>query len=147
MSLAPGQFHCPSGIVVLPDGDILVADINRGDVQRFNADGTFDRSLCSFATPSGINFDADGNLVIVDSKVARVNVVTPDGVVRLSFGTQGSAPGQLWQPDDAVRSGDANHIEPCFWRPQRAAEPLAWAGVWYNVRRTFRTLAPAIGRR
>jgi outer membrane protein assembly factor BamB len=108
MSLAPGQFHCPSGIVVLPDGDILVADINRGDVQRFNADGTFDRSLGSFATPSGINFDADGNLVIVDSKVARVNVVTPDGVVRLSFGTQGSAPGQLWQPDDAVRDEAGN---------------------------------------
>jgi DNA-binding beta-propeller fold protein YncE len=45
--------------------------------------------------PRGIAVGPDGNIFVVDSRNARINVYGQDGTFLLSFGSPGAAPGQL----------------------------------------------------
>jgi len=56
----------------------------------------------AFGDVSGIGFDDEGNLHILDTQAARVHVVAPSGERVRSFGTQGEGPGELNRPESMV---------------------------------------------
>ncbi len=56
----------------------------------------------AFGNVSGVGFDRDGNLYILDSQAATVHVVDPSGERIRSFGRQGEGPGELNQPQSLV---------------------------------------------
>ena len=48
--------------------------------------------------PSGLDFDADDNLYVVDGLNNRVQVFSKDGAFQSGWGSQGSGPGQFQMP-------------------------------------------------
>jgi DNA-binding beta-propeller fold protein YncE len=71
----------------------------------FHRDGTLLNHWGEYGTepgklnrPSGIAFDADENLWVVDTQNHRIQKFTKDGEYISSFGEQGSGPGQFDQP-------------------------------------------------
>src|SRR5581483_8499792 len=68
---AGGSLGFPSGIAIGPDGNVYVADMSNGVVDRFNGStgafiGDFVAPNTGVTQPSGIAFGADGNLYVAD---------------------------------------------------------------------------------
>ena len=94
------QFFYPTGVAVLSNGNIVVADStnNRirivtpagvvttlaGTTQGF-ADGT--GTNAQFYKPTGVAVLSNGNIVVADSTNHRIRIVTPAGVVTTLAGT------------------------------------------------------------
>ena len=99
----------PRGIFVTSNLDLYVADCNNDRVQLFRSGqinattivGSGSNSTMTVDCPSGITFDADGNLFIVSYYQYRVITVGPGGNDRCVVGctgSGGSAANQLWNP-------------------------------------------------
>jgi NHL repeat len=102
-------FNGPTGVAVLPNGDIVVADSSNnlirlvtpagvvttlaggnGGTASGSANGT--GTNATFSYPSGVAVLPNGNIVVLDDH--RIRLVTPAGVVTtLAGGTAGSANG------------------------------------------------------
>jgi DNA-binding beta-propeller fold protein YncE len=101
----PGQFRRASGVTVMPDGRIVIADAVNHRIQIFDAEGTL---LTFFGTqgtaPGELNFpydvasDSKGRLFIAEFNNHRVSVFEPDGKFIAVLGTAGGDPGQFWSP-------------------------------------------------
>ena len=102
----PGELIWPAGIAMDNQGRIFVSDewLNRMNI--FDADGNFIKMWESagegdgqFHGASSIAFDADDNLLVVDSLNHRVQKVRKeDGAFISKFGSHGSGEGQLDSP-------------------------------------------------
>ena len=96
------RFHLPSGVAVLSNGNIVVADTNNhrirlitpnsnvttlaGSNQGFsNGTGTAAR----FNEPRGIAVLSNGNIIVADSGNHSIRLVTPEGVVTTIAGSNG----------------------------------------------------------
>jgi len=102
------RFDTPLGIAMDAMGNLYVADTANdhirkvtpeGDVSTFAGDkeGFFDRqgATAQLDGPTGIAFDAAGNLYVVDTNNERIRKVTPEGEIgTLAGGEQGFADGQ-----------------------------------------------------
>jgi len=93
----PGYVTRPSGVTFTPSGGVAIADSFDHRVALFDADGTFSgqRGLISlitgyayegaatgqFSRPSGVAYDADGNLWVADTGNNRVVELGADGSV------------------------------------------------------------------
>ena len=71
---AAGQFAHPAGIDVGPSGDVYIADVGNGRIQRFGPDGTFKSAFAPFSVPPGIPLDG-GTMPIAISGDGSVNVL------------------------------------------------------------------------
>lgn len=89
-----GQFINPEGIALDGAGRIFVTDWALGRVQKFANDGTW-LATWSFALtrPQGIAVDDQGFVYVADSQ--HVRKFTSDGNLVLSWGGEGSGPGQF----------------------------------------------------
>jgi 4-amino-4-deoxy-L-arabinose transferase-like glycosyltransferase/sugar lactone lactonase YvrE len=102
----PGEVSSPRGVVVLPDGDVLVASAGHGQVRRFGADGVLKASWGEWGTapgqlmePVGLAYDARRNLVYVsDAGKSTVQKYNLDGQFLLEW----PVPGVMWESFVAV---------------------------------------------
>ena len=56
----------------------------------------------AFGDVSGVGFDGDGNLYVLDSQAVRVHKIASSGELVRSFGSQGEGPGELNRPESMV---------------------------------------------
>ncbi|MBI5068370.1 MAG: hypothetical protein HZB56_09010 [Deltaproteobacteria bacterium] len=99
---ADARFLGPSGLVVLPSGDIYVADQGNHTIRRIApggvvttfagtagvqgaADGT--GPAASFFHPFAIAVDSQGNLFVTDKDNKKIRKITPDGAVTTFAGS------------------------------------------------------------
>ena len=85
-----GQFNFPSGVAVLPNGDVIVADQHNDRVQIFNSQGQFKSKFGKEGFhPCGAAITKDGNIVVTDCKshVNNVKVYSPEGELVSTFGS------------------------------------------------------------
>jgi tripartite motif-containing protein 71 len=101
-----------SGLTILPDGRILVAD-REGAILVFSHDGTALGSWRDEAIPgpSGITSTPDGRIVyVIDSTAHAVAAFTAEGARIGRLGTIGVEPGQFFQPNGIAIAADGRSL-------------------------------------
>nr|MCU0305977.1 DUF2298 domain-containing protein [Thermoanaerobaculales bacterium] len=136
----------PRGVVVTPEGWIVVADTMNHRLRWYDGDGHWLDDLGvegtgenAFREPSGLALAPDGRIAVADTWNGRVQVVAPDGssevVIEGLFGPRGV----LWGRDGSLLVADTGNrrllrIEPPSWTAEIVAElpapvvGLAWVG-------------------
>jgi DNA-binding beta-propeller fold protein YncE len=78
----PGEFNCPQGIAVGPNGSVFIADTYNNRIQQFTAAGKFIAQRGSrgsgqgeFWLPCGIAVDAAGRIYVADTFNNRVQIL------------------------------------------------------------------------
>jgi hypothetical protein len=67
----------PLTFTISPQGTLFVADTVHESVKEYSADGTYLRTFCTNARPGSMNFDAAGNLLMLDGR--DITVWNPAG--------------------------------------------------------------------
>jgi len=99
----PGRFIEPVGITVDPQDRVYVADTDNGRIQRFNADGQFDKGFLTFAP-------MDNEIVVMEPHLD----VLPDGRLVTSISSTGS----VWVIDpELMTAGVYRILAPNFLQP------------------------------
>ncbi len=80
--VGPGKFQAPRVVALAPDGDVLVLDTRSYRVQRFSANGSFEREWhasrpSDVDPPHGLAVGDDGRIYV--SHVGRIDVFDPEG--------------------------------------------------------------------
>jgi uncharacterized protein (TIGR03663 family) len=98
----PGQFRQPCGVTAAADGSIYVADTWNHRVQKLDAQGHFvldwHEEEPSFWGPRSVVAAPNGAIFVADTGNKRVLAYDPGGQKLLSFGGEGSEPGQFVEP-------------------------------------------------
>ncbi len=96
----PLQFFAPSAIAVnKTTGQVYVVESGNRRVQVLNPDLTFSHMFAGqFNDPRDVAIDSRGLVYVADTGNNRIQQFTPEGKHLSSFGTKGSAPGQLTLP-------------------------------------------------
>ncbi|NUP90790.1 MAG: SMP-30/gluconolactonase/LRE family protein [Candidatus Sumerlaeia bacterium] len=109
--LEPGQFFRPRAVDIGPDGRLFVID-RSGWIQRLSPSGEPEHRwrlpAWDNGTPTGMTFDAEGNLWVADTHYGRILVYSPDGELVRQFGEAGDAPGQMIFPTDVALDGEGH---------------------------------------
>ena len=113
---ARSEFTWPTGMAIASDGNVYVSDEAENFIKAFRPDakypfpeydpdgeainrwGATGASEGQLDGPSGLAFDADDNLYVVDGRNDRVQKFTKDGRHLSSWGTHGMAEGQFRAP-------------------------------------------------
>lgn len=81
-----GGFNRPFGLAYGPGGELYVADWFNHRIEKFNADGSFDRQWGGYGPQNGslifprnVTVGGDGNVVVTDSENNRIDVFSPSG--------------------------------------------------------------------
>lgn len=93
--------HGPEGIALDRRGRIYTG-LHNGDIIRQNADGGFDVLANTGGRPLGLNFDAEGNLIIADA-IAGLVAMAPDGTLS-TLATDFNGKRMLFVDDLAIAS-------------------------------------------
>jgi sugar lactone lactonase YvrE len=98
------RFNSPRGLVAAPDGSLYVADSGNHTIRRIAPDGSVTTvageagvagrndgaaRTAHLNTPSGIDIDSEGNLIIADTGNATIRKLTPDGQLETIAGIPG----------------------------------------------------------
>ncbi|MEY2115025.1 MULTISPECIES: NHL repeat-containing protein [Rhodanobacter] len=86
----PGEFKAPSGVAVLPNGNLVVADFYNQRIQELRSNGTFVRqwgttgkkgyvSAGAFNYPTDVTTDRRGHIYVTDGYNDRIQMFGPDG--------------------------------------------------------------------
>jgi YYY domain-containing protein len=143
---SPSGLDQPRGVVVTPEGWIVVADTMHHRLRWYDGDGRWLDDLGAegtgeraFREPSGLALAPDGRIAVADTWNGRVQVIAPDGaaetVIERLFGPRGV----LWGRDGSLLVADTGNrrllrLEPPSWTAQAIAElpapvvGLAWVG-------------------
>lgn len=95
------RFNGPAGVVLDPDGNLLVADTGNFRIRKVTPQGTVSTLAGSgrrgnqegpalegeFVYPSGIAVDRDGSVYVADREANRIKRITPEGVLMIIAGT------------------------------------------------------------
>jgi DNA-binding beta-propeller fold protein YncE len=109
----PG-FDRVSQMALGPDGRVYLADAYNGRLVMLNQNGTNAGTIggtSGFGVPSGVVFDAAGNLYVADQSRGKIykfesNTLSPLG----AMGSPGSGPGQLGSPTNLAVSPDQSKL-------------------------------------
>ena len=82
-----GQFSCPRGICIGPEGKVFVSDMNNNRIQVFNDNDSFAYSFSCQGYPLGLAFDLHGHLHVAAYSSHCIQVFTPEGTPLTSYGT------------------------------------------------------------
>lgn len=66
-----------AGIRILPDGDIVLANVEHGALERITPEGSLSTVASGFGYPNGIDLDLDGYAYVADTAVGTVSRVDP----------------------------------------------------------------------
>jgi uncharacterized protein (TIGR03663 family) len=98
----PGQFRQPCGVAAANDGSIYVADTWNHRIQKLDAQGGFllewREKDPPFWGPRAVAVAPNGVIFVADTGNKRVLGYDPGGQKLLSFGAEGSDPGQFIEP-------------------------------------------------
>lgn len=72
------QLGSVAGITVLPDGDVVVANLSTGSLERVGMDGSLQTLLGGLAYPNGLDLGADGFLYVAEQVAGRLRRVDPE---------------------------------------------------------------------
>jgi len=129
----PGEddrhFNGPAGVLVVPNGEIWVADGHRGGnnrVLKLTADGEFiaqwgggvdsaSRALGSFDDPHDLAMDSQGRLFVADRGNNRVQIMGQDGELLESWTQFGRPSGIYISPTDRMYVADG--MSDTNWNP------------------------------
>ena len=121
-----GGFTWPVSIARAADGNLYVSDEHENVIKGFGPDGILPpfeydpagEHFCvwgekgsgegQFDGPAGLEFDADDNLLVVDSRNDRVQKFTKDGKYLSGWGESGSGDGQFNRPWGITVDSDGN---------------------------------------
>jgi RHS repeat-associated protein len=96
-----GEFYFPDGITIDSKGNLFVADRGNKRVQEFSLEGLFLRSISQAEEKNGpfyVTTDSSGNLWVAYSWDNKIAEFDPEGKPIRTWGTAGSAAGQLNVP-------------------------------------------------
>ena len=119
----PGPFSRPYGLGIAPDGNVWVANGGKDRFEIFAPDGTYletwgtpgsaEGEFEFYAPESGygiaygdVDFDADGNIYVLDTGNHRVQKFDPDRNFLLAWGSKGDGEGQFLAPPSIAVSPD-----------------------------------------
>jgi len=98
-------FMLPRGLLLLPTGDLLVADAGSHTIRRMRPNGSVDtfaglagnpgstngpRSTAQFQEPTGLTTDGRGNIYVADTGNHLIRKIDPSGMVTAYVGRKGS---------------------------------------------------------
>jgi sugar lactone lactonase YvrE len=99
------HFNQPTGVTVDPQGNVDVAELAFGLIQRLTPDGQLLASIGAsghnhgqLSIPVGLGTDPSGNIYVVSAHDARIVKFDPTGKFLLDWGSAGSGPGQFANP-------------------------------------------------
>lgn len=111
VGLSDGLFYYPRSIAIAPNGKMFVDD-RTGRIQRFSADGRFEKSWYTpehkKGMPVGLCAAPDGKLFVADTHYSRILIYDQDGQILKTFGEPGTEPGKLGLPTDLAIDKDGN---------------------------------------
>ena len=82
-----GQFSCPNGICIDPEGNVFIADYSNHRIQVFRDNDSFAYTFSCQNNPWGLAFDLQGHLHVAVCGSNCINVYTPEGNVITSYGS------------------------------------------------------------
>lgn len=100
----------PEGIAVDPAGNIFIADYNTGFVKKYDSSYQWLKTFSEYGTALGQNIKSEfssvynGKFYMPEVGSNRVNVFDLEGKFLFSFGSQGTEPGKLNNPEAAKPS-------------------------------------------
>lgn len=111
-----GEFDSPTGIVVDPNGNVLVADTGNGRIEKFSPTGALLSTMGSkgsghgqLGEPNGIAIDRAGNIYVAEvASNHRVQKLTPDGTFIAEW--KGPAPGFYGPRRIAISAADSVYV-------------------------------------
>ena len=79
----PGQFRCPAGVAVSPNGELYVSDYNNDRVQVFTPNGVYVREFGNgqVRRPFRLQFSSDNHVLVADNSNNRVVIFNHDGAL------------------------------------------------------------------
>ncbi len=95
------QLTFPGSLAVDSDGNVYCSDEYEKVIKIFDTDGLLASEWDGeggLQSPSGIAFDGDENLLVVEAATGQVKKFTKSGNFISAFGSEGSDPGQLNRP-------------------------------------------------
>ena len=112
-------FRYPQSIEIDSNGDVVVIDIRSGrnysTVKKFNSSGQFISKFGSYGTgdgqfedPTGLAFDATGNIYISDQYNHRIIKFDSSGIFVSQFGSYGTGDGQFNYPQGIAIDSTGN---------------------------------------
>ena len=110
------QFNYPRGITIHPTtGQILVADSDNNRIQVFNNDLAFSHTITRWFTnplnePFDVALDNEGYLYVAEFGNHCITKLTTEGKYITSFGSRGSAPGQLSCPSSLTINNNLVYV-------------------------------------
>ncbi|KAL9971911.1 hypothetical protein ACROYT_G018133 [Oculina patagonica] len=112
------DLHCPMGIVVKKNGDVIVTEYENHRLKIFSQENLGESKIIGargvgagkFACPRGVALDHNDNILVADSQNHRIQVVSSIGEPLGTFGMIGSDPGCLDTPYDVVMDASGNII-------------------------------------
>ena len=112
------DLHCPMGIVVKKNGDVIVTEYENHRLKIFSQEnlgesktiGTRGVGSGKFFYPRGVAVDQNDNILVADSQNHRIQVVSSTGESLGAFGMIGSDPGCLDNPYDVVMGASGNIV-------------------------------------
>jgi streptogramin lyase len=111
--IPPGEVGAPHGVVVLPDGDLVVTSAGDRQVRRFFADGTLRDTWGQpgtgpgqFVEPTGLAYDPRGYIYVTDASKHTIQKYTTEG----AFLQEWLIPGVTWESYVAVDPEGRVHV-------------------------------------
>lgn len=112
------DLHCPMGIVVKRNGDVIVTEYENHRLKIFSQENLGESNIIGargvgagkFACPRGVALDHNDNLLVADSQNHRIQVISSTGEPLGTFGMIGSDPGCLDTPYDVVMDASGNIV-------------------------------------
>jgi len=123
----PGLFQEPTGLAIDRQGSVYVVDRGASEVQVFDPDGTWLRTIGgpghdsgSLLQPTDAAVAPDGRLWVADTLNDRISVFSPDGKAERVMGDVGGR--KFYNPTGIAIAPDGSYIvrdyEPSFLRPR-----------------------------
>ncbi len=108
-----GAFLLPFTLFIDSKDEVYVSDVQRNDIQVFNADGSFIRKITvdvgegmNPLRANGLHVIEDGRLLMTDAGNHRFLVTDAQGKIQMASGTRGVEEGQFIFPDEVTLTSD-----------------------------------------